>query len=88
MAAKKIEMKQQDLDLVTGCMSRTWGQICFDMEPTTDNEIAVEVVLDADYMETYAGPNGRQAKQLVSTLIDEHGYKKVLKFFSKKISLV
>jgi len=71
----------------------TWNSIAPDLmqgmediEEVMDNESAIETCIDADRL-ILCG-NDRVADQLVSQLVDEHGYGTVLAFLGQNFRLV
>ena len=62
-----------------------WNYIASDCE-VDDNECAIELCIDANRLTTCA--EAPEAEALVSELIKEHGYNKVLKFLSKNFPFV
>lgn len=87
MAAKN-PITKEIADKYRSMIGRTWSAICFDMPETSKNTVAIEVCLDADYAESYGGPDAVALKAELRKLYEEHTYHVVLKGLSKHIRLV
>ncbi len=93
MAQKKSSLdpiisNPEDQKILLDAMAQTWSVICYDMPEDTTNAIAVEVVLDADYVSNYGGNNKARAIELLAEAYKVHGYSKVQKALRKAINLV
>jgi uncharacterized membrane protein YcaP (DUF421 family) len=82
-----MKLDQEFLEKVRGPIQSTWQYIYPDAEVSSNAE-AMELVLDANRMETNLGAAGKAADQLISEACKEHGYQKVDKFLCKHIRLV
>ena len=83
---------EESLSVLRPAIIKTWCQIGHDVlscaeecGETVDNEQAVESCLDADRL--LLNGNDQKAHALLNELFKEHGYNKVLKFFTKHVDL-
>jgi hypothetical protein len=83
-----FKLSDSDIKHFVGPMHKVWGCINSDMPETTDNEVAIETVFDADHMMMYGGPEGRVAANRFENFCKKYDYLVVLKEFASRIKLV
>lgn len=71
----------------------TWNYVAPDADCEGDNDVAIEICIDADRLTFLAQGSeelaeGQRADKLIDEAIKEHGYDAVLKFLSQNIQLV
>lgn len=77
-------MTNSQFNVLREAIVATWGYVAADCDDM-DNDEAIEVTIDANRMATM----GYEAADfLIMKLVKENGYLPVLKYLSKKISLV
>ena len=87
-AVKKIALDAAVIAQLQSPMWKVWNYIGHDVEEACegDNECAIELCIDANRLSMCV--NEPEADALVHTLIEQHGYSKVLKFLSKNFRYV
>jgi hypothetical protein len=83
------KLDQSVIDRLSQPIYQTWGVLQEDAGELRirSNAAAMELVLDADRIQSYPA-NNAEANQLVRDLCAEHGYKQVSKFLCKHIKLL
>ena len=81
-----MKLDKNFLEKVQNPIYQVWDQIGHDILELedVDNEECVETVIDASRLDTFGH---KEAQELVSEAVKEHGYSKVLKFLCKNIKL-
>lgn len=81
-----MKLDKEFLEKVENPIYRVWDQIGHDILELedVDNEECVETVIDASRLETFGH---KEAQDLISEAIKEHGYIKVLEFLTENIKL-
>ena len=83
-----MELNEKIVNRLKSPIYQTWDTIGPDALgafPDADNKEALELCIDANRIEFVA--EDVEASALISNLIKEHGYKKVLNFLNKNIKI-
>lgn len=86
-----MELNRDTVASLANPLYQVWNAIGYDtydvyqeMGETLDPEGVIEMCIDANRLSTFVdGAEGQAAEDLVSALIREHGYDKVLKFLAE-----